>query len=189
MRLTNRGGCKRPAWSPDSRWIAFISKSSLFVMTAEGKKEQPLTDTSSTDCTWSPDGKEIAFVPRGDAVGGTALFSIDVENKNMRQLTRLYKGLVSIFEPTWSPSGESIAYLLIQLPEIRPEGLGLAEEFFGNSVICVANTADGAGGDPIEATRRLVSDGPEWVPSGFLSVSPSTEKQTTLWSRLKQSEK
>ena len=189
MRLTNRGGCKRPAWSPDSQWIAFISKSSLFVMTAEGKKEQPLTDTSSTGCAWSPDGKEIAFVPRWGAVGGAALFSIDIDGKNTRQLTQLYKGPVAIFEPTWSPSGKWIAYLLIQLPEILPEGWGLAEEFFANSVICVANIADVGGGEPIEATRRLVSDGLKWVPSGFLSVSPSAEKQTTFWGKLKQTNK
>ena len=188
MQLTNRGGCKRPTWSPDSQWIAFISKSSLFVMTAEGKKEQPLTDTSSTDCTWSPDGKEIAFVPRWDAVGGAALFSIDIDGKNMRQLTRVYKKRVAIFEPTWSPSGKWIAYLLIQLPEILPEKWGPAEEFFANSVICVANMADVGGGESIEATRRLVSGGPKWVPSGFLPVLPSAEKQVTIWGRLKQSE-
>lgn len=188
-RLTNRGGCKRPAWSPDSQWICFISKSSLFVMTAKGKGIRQLADTFSTGCAWSPDGKEIAFVPRVDAVGGKALFSVGKDGKNMRQLTRLYKGLVSIFEPTWSPSGTWIAYLLVQPPEKLLEGQKvIAEEFFRNSVICIANTADDGGGEPIEATRRLV-DGLKWVPEGFLSVSPSAEKQTTVWGKLKQSEK
>ena len=189
-RLTNRGGCKKPTWSPDSQWIAFVSKSSLFVMNAEGRGVRRLADTSATDCTWSPDGKEIAFVPRGDAVGGTALFSIDTDGKNMRQLTRLYKGLVSIFEPTWLSSGKWIAYVLVQPPEKPLEGhLVMAEEFFANSVICVANMADVGGGEPIEATRGLVSGSLECVPSGFLSVSPSSEKQTTFWGRLKQVEK
>ena len=190
-QLTNRGGCKRPDWSPDSRWIAFISKSSLLVMTAEGKKIRQLAETSSTGCTWSPDGKEIAFVPREDAVGGKALFSIDINGKNMRQLTQLYKGLVAIFEPAWSPSGKSIAYLFIQLPKELLEGkLVLAENIFANSVICVANIEDIEGGEPLEGTKRLVTGSfIRWVPSGFLSVSPSVEKQRTLWSRLKQSEK
>ena len=189
IRLTNRGDCKKPTWSPDSQRIAFISKSALFTMTAEGKREQHLAETSSTGCAWSPDGKEIAFVPRGDAVGGKALFSINIDGKNTRQLTQVYKGLVSIFGPVWSPSGKWIAYLLIKIPvELLEKDLVLAEEFFANSVICVANIADVAGGEPIEATRRLVSDGPEWVPSGFLSVSPSAEKQITLWGALKQSE-
>ncbi len=188
-RLTNQGDCKEPAWSPDSQRIAFISKSALFVMTAEGKGVRRLADTFSTGCAWSPDGKEIAFVPRGDAVGGKALFSINRDGKNMRQLTQLYKGLVAIFEPTWSPSGKWIAYLLVQPPEKLLEGqVVLAEEFFANSVICIANTADRGGGEPIEATRRLVAS-LKWAPEGFLSVSPSAEKQTTLWSKLKQSEK
>ena len=189
MRLTNQGKCKRPDWSPDSQQIAFISKSSLFVMSAEGKGIRRLADTFATGCAWSPDGKEIAFVPRVDAVGGKALFSVDKDGKNMRQLTRLYKGLVSIFEPKWSPSGKWIAYVLVQPPEKLLEGqVVLAEEFFANSVICIANTADGGGGEPIEATRELVSGSISWVPEGFLSVSPSEGKQTTLWGRLKQSE-
>ena len=188
QRLTNQGKCKRPVWSPDGQWIAFVSKSALFIMSAEGRRVQRLTDTFSTGCTWSPNGKEIAFVPRGDAVGGTALFSIDIDSKNTRQLTQLYKGRVAIFEPIWSPSGEWIAYVLVQLPKILPQGGGLAEEFFGNSVICVVNTTDVGGGEPLEATRELVASNLQWVPEGFLLVSPSTEKQTTLWSKLKQPE-
>lgn len=187
-RLTNQGACKRPAWSPDSRWIAFVSKSSLFFMSAEGRGVRQLADTFSNGCTWLPDGKEIAFVPRWDAVGGLALFSIDVDDKSMRQLTQLYKGHKGIFEPTWSPDGKWIAYVLVQLPEVLPEGGGLAEEFFGNSVICFMNAADIGGGEPFEATRELVGGDLQWVPEGFLSVSPSAEKQTTLWGRLKQSE-
>ena len=200
MRLTNRGRCSRPAWSPDSRWIAFVSEqqngegipnSVLYVMSAEGKGVRQLADTDSNGCAWSPDGKEVAFVPRMDAVGGTALFSIDKDGKNMRQLTRLYKGLVSIFRPIWSPSGKWIAYLLVQRPEGLLDGVLIPRaEFFANSVICVVDTADVGGGEPLESTRRLVyGSGLEWVPDGFLSVSPSSEKQTTLWGRLKQIEK
>ena len=196
MRLTNRGGCKRPAWSPDSQWIAFSASrkdaeigSFIYVMSAEGKGLRRLADTSSGVCTWSPDGKEIAFVPPNNAVGGHALFSIDVDGKNMRQLTGLYKGLTLITSPIWSPSGKWIAYVLVQPPEKLLEGqVVLAEEFFANSVICIANTADGGGGEPIEATRELVSGSISWVPEGFLSVSPSEGKQMTLWGRLKQAE-
>lgn len=186
IKLTEGQDYDKTAWSPDSQWIAFTSGASLFVMDAEGRGIRQLADTFSNGCTWSPDGKEIAFVPRWDAVGGLALFSIDVDDKNMRQLTQLYKGRKGILEPTWSPDGKWIAYVLVQLPEVLPEGGGLAEEFFGNSVICFMNTADIGGGEPFEATRVLVGSDLQWVPEGFLSVSPSSEKQTTLWGKLKQ---
>ena len=198
MRLTNRGGCRRPAWSPDSQSIAFVStqenedgipESFLYFMNAEGKRVRQLADTSSGVCTWSSDGKEIAFIPPGDAIGGRALFSVDTDGRNMRQLTRLYKGFETISGPVWWPSEKWIAYVLVQLPEIIPgEGVP-ANEFFANSVICVANTADIGGDEPLEATRKLVSGSSlQWVPAGFLSVFPSAEKQITFWGVLKQME-
>lgn len=188
-RLTNQALCKRPAWSPDSQSIAFVAKSSLYVMTAEGRGTRRLAETSSIDCSWSPDGKEIAFVPRGDAVGGAAIFSIDVNGRNMRQLTQLYKDLVIIFRHAWSPNGKWIAYTLTEIDLLRQGPIPVAE-FFAKSVICLANTADGGGGKPLEETRGLVGGGGlEWVPDGFLSVSPSAEKLMTLWGELKQTEK
>ena len=199
-RLTNRGGCKRPAWSPDSQSIAFsaskkdeIIGSRIYVMSAEGKGLKQLTDTSSGVCTWSPDGKEIAYIPPGDAVGGVALFSIDINGKNMRQLTQLYEGLTLITSPIWSPSGKWIAYILTEPPEVLGqrllEGARIpADELFANAVICIANTDDVGGGEPVEMPRGLVPGHLEWMPEGFLSVSPSAEKQITLWGALKQAE-
>ena len=199
-RLTNRGGCKKPAWSPDSQSIAFSAKrkdaeigSFIYVMSAEGKGLKPLADTSSGVCAWSPDGKEIAFVPPNNAVGGFALFSIDIRGKNMRQLTRLYKGLTLITSPVWSPRGKWIAYILTQPPEALVERLlGGAripvDELFGKSVLCIANTEDIGGGDPIEVPGGLVPGHLEWMPEEFLSVSPSVEKQITFWGALKQAE-
>ena len=198
-RLTKQGGCNTPAWSPDNQWIAFTSTlgegaeidNFLSLMTAEGRGIRRIADTSQPGCAWSPDGKEIAFVPPVDAVGGAALFSIDKDGKNMRQLTQLYKELVLILNPIWSPHEKRIAYLFRQIPvEFLARERVPAEELFADSVICIANTADGDGGEPIEATRGLVSGSAfEWVPEGFLSVSPSTEKQTTLWGKLKQTNK
>ncbi|MYB00019.1 hypothetical protein F4X90_10140 [Candidatus Poribacteria bacterium] len=57
-----------------------------------------------------------------------------------------------------------------------------------NGVISIIDTIDGADSKPIEATRGLPKQSLQWVPKQLLSVSPSVEKQTTLWGRLKQSE-
>ena len=199
-RLTNRGGCKKPAWSPDSQSIAFSASkkeaeigSDIYVMSAEGKGLRRLADTSSGVCTWSPDGKEIAYMPPTNAVGGFALFSIDIDGKNMRQLSRLYKDLTLITSPVWSPSGKWIAYILTETPEALLERLlgGAqvpADEVFANAVICIANTDNVGSGEPIEVPGGLVPGHLEWMPEGFLSVSPSAEKQITFWGKLKQIE-
>ena len=61
-------------------------------------------------------------------------------------------------------------------------------DVLGDWVIGVVNTVDNKRGGLLEATRGLEPVYLDWVPEGFLSVSPSPEKQTTLWGRLKQSE-
>lgn len=181
MQLTKQKGGSKPAWSPDSQSIAFVS-TSLFVMSANGKRLKHLADATSMGCSWSPDGKQIAFISKG-AEGGMNIFSIDVNGKNLRQLTWLDQRAF-IVEPVWSPSGKWIAYILSEV--IGPLEAVLVADDFADPVVCIVDTAGGGGGKPIEATRGLVSGSAEWVPKVLLSVSPSAEKQTTLWGALKQ---
>ena len=164
MKLTDGQDYDKTAWSPDSQWIAFTSRGSLFVMDAEGKRLRRLAGSAnSVDCTWSPDGKQIAFSSNRD------IFSIDLNGRNLRQLTPIDQ---RAWDLEWSPSGEWIAY------QVR--------DILGDSVIGVVNTIDNKRGGVLETTRGLVPSHLDWVPEGFLSVSPSAEKQTTLWGRLKQ---
>lgn len=166
MKLTEGQDYDKTAWSPDSQWIAFTSRGSLFVMDTEGKRLKKLArNAHGVDCTWPPDGKQIAFSSNTD------IFSIDVNGRNLHQLTQ-FNRRTSIWYLAWSPSGEWIAYRL--------------KDMFGDLVIGVLNTVGNKQGGLLEATRGLVPSRLDWVPEGFLSVSPSAEKQTTLWSRLKQ---
>ena len=191
-QLTKRGGCHKPAWSPDSQWIAFTSVSEgrkyfIFLMNANGGELRKLTQdvrVSLPGCTWSPDGEQIAFISNG-AEGGVDIFSIDIDGENLRQLTWADQD-VFIASPVWSPSGKWITYTLAKvLGPLKPV---LLVQDFDNPVICVVNTAGGGAGKPLEMTRGLTSnDGLDWVP-GFLPVSPSAEKQTTRWGKLKQME-
>ena len=181
-QLTSKGNCRSPAWSPDSQSIAFVSKPSLFVMDAGGGRLKELPAVSAfSGCTWSPDGKQIAFVSNA-ANGGREIFSIGVNGKNRRQLTRSDQPVI-IWDPAWSPSGEWIAYIVGQIPV----GGGPVNQIMANGVVSVVNTINGAGGKPIEATRGLPKQSLRWVPKQLLSVSPTAETQTTLWGRLKQS--
>lgn len=190
-QLTKQGECHKPAWSPDSQSIAFTSSSEgryfTFLMNADGGRSRKLTEdvlVSIPGCTWAPDGKQIAFVSR-DAEGGMDIFSVDVNGKNLRQLTWADQD-VFITSPVWSPSGKWIAYILTKtLGPLKPV---LVAEDFDDPVICVVNTAGGGVGKPLEMTKGLTAgDGLDWVP-GFLSVSPSAEKQITFWGKLKRTE-
>ena len=196
VQLTDQGKNSKPSWSPDSQWIAFVSyhrgdeRKGIYVMDADGRrlrrvndqKVQALDGIIQSQCAWSPNGKQIAFsmvVPRDDRMH---LYVIDIDGKNFRQLTRGPAILGNkdgvrfpeIRQPAWSPNGKWIAYVYENTP--------------GNADIYVIDAMGNGRGKP------LVKDGgrdlsPAWVPEGFLSVSPSAEKQTTLWGRLKQADK
>ena len=189
-QLTDHGHCGGAAWSPDSQWIAFASDGgggySLYVMDAMGRELRLLVaNVWNPGCTWSPDGKQIAFTD--DTEGGIQIFRIDADGGNKHQLTWLDQH-ARIYAPVWSPSGKWIAYLLAERQEpFKPIPI---EEIFANAAISIVDTAGGGQGKSFEGTKGLMRDSSiEWAPKGFLSVSPSTEKQTTLWGRLKQIDK
>ena len=65
-----------PRWSPDGRWLAFVSnrdgeddkkaKGQLYVLAADGGEPRRLTDgkESVESIAWSPDSSRIAFARR-----------------------------------------------------------------------------------------------------------------------------
>lgn len=69
QRILTEG--KRPKWSPDGQWIAFVEStadneglSSIFVMRPNGQEVRRLTvhhDLDVTPPSWSPDSKQIVY--------------------------------------------------------------------------------------------------------------------------------
>jgi TolB protein len=138
-----------PAWSPDGRRIAFVSRrdgrSHINVMRADGKGLRRLTDSASDDesPTWSPDGRRIAFSRGG------ALFAIRSQGGPARRIGRAVGG--EAFDPAWSPNGKLIAY------DYRPPGYSIRE-------IWVV----GVGGKQARQVTKIreVSTRPAWSPDG-----------------------
>ena len=87
---------------------------------------------------------------------------------DVRQLTR---GVNWDSDPAWSPDGQWIAYA-----SGPPEKKSKAD-------IYVMNVT---GDEPRQLTTHPSNDSdPVWMPGAFFSVSPSAEKITTLWGKLK----
>ena len=99
-----------PSWSPDGKWIAYLSDATgeeeFYIKSFDGK--QTIQLTSNSDChryepEWSPDSKKLVF---SDAK--LRLYSIDVATK---QITQLDKADRSRFgNLSWSGDSRYLAY-------------------------------------------------------------------------------
>jgi TolB protein len=138
-----------PAWSPDGRTIAFVSRqdgrSHIYVMRADGTGTRRVTDSTSDDDgpTWSPDGRRIVFAREGD------LFAIPSRGGPARRIGPALTG--EALDPAWSPDGKLIAY------DYRPPGFSIRE-------IWVVGV-DGRPARQVTSLRE-VSTRPAWSPEG-----------------------
>src|SRR5439155_727705 len=94
-----------PRWSPDGRWLAFVSnrdgedekkaKGQLYVLPANGGEPRRLTDgkESVESVAWSPDSNRIAFTRR---VRDEAYDEEDDRNRAPRRFTRVFFKLDSV---------------------------------------------------------------------------------------------
>ena len=170
------------AWSPDSQFIAFGSSRKppgIYIMDADGGNPRHLANQPRVGRTpsWSPDGKQIAFSDNIILEGnqdilfrgrGKDIYTVNVDGSDLRQRTR---HPAVDWAPVWSPDGQSIVYY---------------SKWNEKSDIYLIKSGLGRRGGQL--TRHPARDmDPTWVPAGYLSVSPTAETQTTLWSRLKQS--
>ncbi|MFN8476173.1 MAG: hypothetical protein U0822_28665 [Anaerolineae bacterium] len=162
-------------WSPDSRRLAFHigglrnplspdARVSLFE--TGGSEGSPLEESPALFLApdWSPDGASIIYARR--ASGGNELVAADATGANPRVLLS-FDGGVSF---AWSPTGQHIAYILTDTPELE----GLGQIAFGK--LGVMNP-DGSGQSTLIDDHVLSFF---WSPDGtkLAYVTINTENQT-----------
>jgi len=170
---THPGGVQ-PAWSPDGRKIAFLTRvepmgsdnGQVCVVNANGSSLTWLTrrrPTAWTLCGWSPDGKKILFMregktvlsPSGVDINKTEVWVIGADGTEEVKLTDDAMG--NLGDPSWSPDGRRILFV----------------KWSGRcSVICLMN-ADGSDQTQLTHADRLgwagvlmLDNRPAWSPDG-----------------------
>ncbi len=101
---------KDPLYSPDGKWVAFISDRSgreeLYLIASDGAGAPvKVTDLDSLkfNFSWSPNSKEIALT-----ASDNKLRKYNVETKQLVELASSKFGTIG--QPAWSPDGKWIAY-------------------------------------------------------------------------------
>jgi dipeptidyl aminopeptidase/acylaminoacyl peptidase len=168
----------QPAWSPDSRTLAFVSdrdgKRQVYRIDVSGGEAERLTnlDEGVTGFQWSPDGKSIAFTAL-DAITDTMkardnrwgdvrlededqrytqLHVLDLATRSMRALT---SGELVVGAFDWSPDSARIAF---DHRVSSDAGQG------GSADISVVEVASGAR-TPL-VTQAGPDANPRWAPDG-----------------------
>jgi dipeptidyl aminopeptidase/acylaminoacyl peptidase len=184
IQLTRaRKSSSAPAWSPDGRWLAFISdrsdKRQIYAISPHGGEAAPLTNVEEGvgAFEWSPDGKSIAFSmldPKSDALKERDkrygefdvvdadprmthlhLTHVDSRGGDPGKPRRLTNGTFTVGSFRWSPDGSAIAF--DHRKDSDPSNSGTAD-------ISILQLTDAS-------VRRLVTqDGPDinprWSPDG-----------------------
>lgn len=121
VRVTNdRGGNVQPDWSPDGQYLAYHSATAggIWVAPALGGVPRRIAPIGAAPA-WAPDGREIVFQtgePSTVESGGTPppsqLLIVAAGGGTPRPLTRRGHPAGAHTEPTWSPDGRRVAFLV-----------------------------------------------------------------------------
>ncbi len=110
--LTSSEPIMSPSWSPDGKWVAYVSyesngSSAIFVQeVATGQRRMVSSHKGINGApAWSPDGKRLALtLSKGT---NPDIYILDLASGKLQRITKNY---AIDTEPSWSPDGERIVF-------------------------------------------------------------------------------
>jgi Tol biopolymer transport system component len=143
-----------PAWSPDSRLIAYFSWNGqdVWVMRPDGTRRRNVTRSAGLDeyPSWSPDGRRLVFNSYRD--GQFEIYATGLDGSRQVNLTR---DPATDQWPAWSPDGLHVAFM---------------SDRDGSPDVFVMR-ADGSSPKNLTGTTGLEESHPAWLPDGRLSFT------------------
>jgi Tol biopolymer transport system component len=99
-------------WSSDNDHIYMLelpkNKTGLYAISVSSKKKRLVLPGFAGHLTCSPDGKHLAFIKRDESSKYLEVFMVDIDGKNLRQLT--FNQNTNRYYPAWSPDGKQIVF-------------------------------------------------------------------------------
>jgi Tol biopolymer transport system component len=180
IQLTNSKGANfAPAWSPDGRWLGFVSDRDgtvqVYVISPLGGEARKITNspTGVVEFHWSPNAKRIAFtMPDPDSeemkrrherysdfevvqhdYRMNHLWIVDVTTESVQRVTQGNEYTVDSF--SWSPDGKKLAFDARTAPTLSADP---------TSNIYICNLDNGS-------VKKLIDElgpdrNPQWSPDG-----------------------
>ncbi|MEW5915489.1 MAG: protein kinase [Gemmatimonadota bacterium] len=182
LRLTaDSANDYNPVWSPDGQWIAFLrsqsepSRSEVRLVPPLGGSERKISDihvrggtlVTPPYLTWCPDSKCLIVTDSPGEGIPDALFRLELDTGEKRQLTFPKTPAVGDMSPTVSPDGRRLVFR-------RMAGLFVGELY----TIPLDANATAAGAEQRLTAARVNAEYPSWLPNNRELVYSA---RSSLW--------